>query len=865
MNNLKPSGTAFGTLLFVAFLAVPGQAALSQQQHTLPLVPSADSAQEGFLRIINHADTGGTVTIHAVDDSGERFGPIDLELAAGETVHFTSSELEGGNADKGISRGIGDDGEGDWRLELTADAGMDIKPLAYIRTSQGFVTSMHDVVEAEYVPGTPGVDDGMRHVVSFFNPGSNRNQVSRLRIINLAGVDNLITIAGVDDDGEPAPGGDVTLTLSPYEARTISALQLEAGADFLTGSLGDGKGKWILTVTPEFAKEADRRGSRPVQVMSLLFSRETNNLANLSTVGDGNDSTRGGVDTDWIWGGAGDDIINPGDNDANYDSVYGSAGDDTIDYSDSGPSAFQWLGYFGLETGIHATINGVTNEGEVTKGTLGTDNIVNVRNPLDAAWQEPSGGAFGMGGTHFDDRFDLTLADGQWMDVRGEAGDDTFNIVSGSVQINYRHISNGVDVDLEAGRANDDGFGDVDTIIGDVRQLNGGPGNDALRGSNSGDRIDGGAGDDTINPRASTCDNSDSQDQVFGSLGDDTIVYTDVGTAACGSLYYGVEWRGESTISEGQGIDVTINGITNRGTVRKGDDGTDTLEDIATQLNSTMGAPYGYFALYGSFSDDTFDLTLGPGQYMGVRGLGGNDTFHVSGSIRIDYRDAPAGVNVNLAEGTASEDGYGGVDTFKTAVREVRGTSHSDVIIGSDNDETFIGRGGDDTIDGGGGFDLLRFDRSGVEVVDVDLAAGEARVVWDGMVFSYTISNIERINGSRDGDDALTGSGGDDDLRGRGGDDVIEGAGGNDRLEGGGGADVFVFGAGHGHDRITDFSSGDVILIEGLGVTKAEVLGATSVVDGDDLRIDLTSFGGGTILLWGDGNAPVLDESNLLL
>ena len=854
MNNLKPSGTTLGSLLLIAFLSAPGQAALAQQQHTLPLVPSADSAQQGFVRIINHADAGGTVNIYAIDDSGERFGPVEVELAAGETVHFTSNDLEGGNAGKGIAPVIGSEGEGDWRLELTSDAGMDIEPLAYIRTSDGFVTSMHDVVAAEYVPGTPGVDDGMRHVVRFFNPGSNRNQVSRLRIINLAGVDNLVSIAGVDDDGEAAPGGEVSLTLSAYQARTITAQQLEGGADFLTGSLGDGAGKWILTVTPE----ANRRGGRPVQVMSLLFSRATNNLANLSTVGDGNDPTRGGDGTDWIWGGAGDDFINPGDTDTIYDGVYGSAGNDTIDYADSGPGAFQWLGYYTLETDIRATIDGVTNEGEVTKGTLGTDTIVNVKIPLE-------GFGFGIGGTHFDDRFDLTLADGQWMDVRGEAGSDTFNIVSGRVQINYRHVSNGIDVDLEAGRTNDDGFGDADTIIGDVRQLVGGLGDDTLLGSNTGDRFDGGEGDDTINPRASTCDNTNTQDSVFGSLGDDTIIYTDVGEAGCNSLYYGVPWRGESSISEGQGIDVTINGVTNRGTVRKGGDGTDTLVDIATQLNASMAAPWGSTTLYGTFSDDVFDLTLDEGQSMSVKGLGGNDTFHVSGSVRIDYRDASAGINVNLADGTASEDGYGGVDTFATAVEQLRGTDHADVIVGSDNDETFIGRGGDDVIDGGGGEDRLRFDRSGVARVDVDLADGTATGVWDGMAFSYTISNFERIEGSRDGDDNLVGGGGDDRLSGRGGNDVIEGAGGDDRLEGGSGDDVFVFGPGHGHDRITDFSSGDVILIEGLGVTKAQVLGATRVVDGDDRRIDLTGFGGGTILLWGDGTPPDLDESDLLL
>ena len=147
----------------------------------------------------------------------------------------------------------------------------------------------------------------------------------------------------------------------------------------------------------------------------------------------------------------------------------------------------------------------------------------------------------------------------------------------------------------------------------------------------------------------------------------------------------------------------------------------------------------------------------------------------------------------------------------------------------------------------------------------MDLADGTATGVWNGMAFSYTISNIERIEGSRDGDDNLIGGGGDDRLAGKGGDDFIEGGAGDDRLEGGSGDDVFAFGPGHGHDRITDFSSGDVILIAELGVTKAQVLGATTVVDGDDLRIDLTSFGGGTILLWGDGTPPDLDESDLLL
>jgi len=203
---------ALGATLGLALFSLSSEAALAQmQQHTLPLVLPDGMANEGFIRIINRSDTAGTVTIHGIDDAGERFGPVSFDLAANATTHFDSEDLEQGDVGNVLSAGLGG-GEGDWRLELTTE--LDIEPLAYIRTSTGFVTSMHDVVQPEYVPGTPGVDDFMRHKVRFFNPGRNPRQVSRLRVINTAGVDNVVSITGVDDSGEAAPGGEVTLTLS---------------------------------------------------------------------------------------------------------------------------------------------------------------------------------------------------------------------------------------------------------------------------------------------------------------------------------------------------------------------------------------------------------------------------------------------------------------------------------------------------------------------------------------------------------------------------------------------------------------------------------------------------------------------------
>ena len=261
------------------------------------------------MRIINRSDRAGTVRIHGIDDSGARSKPLTLALGADTTVHLTSGDLERGSSAKRLSGSLGD-GEGDWRLELTSE--LDIVPLAYIRTPDKFLTSMHDVVRAEYVRGDgPGVNDRIVHRVRFFNPGSNRDKVSRLRVINTTGIENTVTITGVDDRGKPGES-EVRITLPAYGARTLSAQGLEEGVASIPtirpqeGRLGDGAGKWQLTVSGE---------RRPIQVMSLLWSRQTRNLTNLSAVGDGNDSNRGGDDTDWIWGGAGDDVLDPGDND----------------------------------------------------------------------------------------------------------------------------------------------------------------------------------------------------------------------------------------------------------------------------------------------------------------------------------------------------------------------------------------------------------------------------------------------------------------------------------------------------------------------------------------------------------------------
>ena len=240
---------------------------LSPDPYSLPFVTAASNrSRPGFVRIINHSERAGTVTIRAIDDTGKRFGPASLSLDANQTRHFDSQDLERGNAAKGLSGGVGA-GTGNWRLELSSE--LAIEALAYIRTPDGFVTSMHEVAAA--------VEEGSnRYHVPFVNPGSNRNQQSLLRLINPGSGSASIVITGVDDAGDEAPEGEVSLKLEAGASRMLSARDLEQGDEGLSGRLGDGTGKWRLSVSAD----------QPVQVMSLL-QLPTGHLANLSRGRDG--------------------------------------------------------------------------------------------------------------------------------------------------------------------------------------------------------------------------------------------------------------------------------------------------------------------------------------------------------------------------------------------------------------------------------------------------------------------------------------------------------------------------------------------------------------------------------------------------
>ena len=242
----------------------------------------SDGSARALVRIVNHSDGAGTVVIHGTDDAGATLGPVAFELEARQTRYFDSASLAACNLAQEMAGGLEESTRGGMRLSLIAD--FDIESMVYVRTEDGFVTSMHEVVGT-----THNAEGDTTHEVPFFNPGSNRSQVSRLHLVNTGRRDIEVAVAGRDDAGVPAAEA-VRVPLPAGAACRLGARGLESGdtgaddstCEIVGGRLGNGQGRWRLSVTG---------AGGDLQVMSLL-ANPTGHLTNLSvSPGDGGEAS----------------------------------------------------------------------------------------------------------------------------------------------------------------------------------------------------------------------------------------------------------------------------------------------------------------------------------------------------------------------------------------------------------------------------------------------------------------------------------------------------------------------------------------------------------------------------------------------
>ncbi|WP_419740489.1 Ig-like domain-containing protein [Ruegeria sp.] len=375
-----------------------------------------------------------------------------------------------------------------------------------------------------------------------------------------------------------------------------------------------------------------------------------------------------------------------------------------------------------------------------------------------------------------------------------------------------------------------------------------------ITGTNGDDELSGTPGDDTINPEGNDGE-AGGLDIINGSLGDDEIDLSTSGGTSFVELNYAV--------LDGP-INVTLDYANNTGSVDKGADGTDTL--ISPE---TPGEAFG-IGLFGTQGDDTFTVVQdGVETWAGIFYEGGDDTVNVTldtGIVRVNAV-TPGAVDENVTADLTTGDitfASGSIDLNVTGSGgqiELETGDGDDDVTGSDADERFILGAGTDTLDAGGGFDLVRYDRAVVtDGVTVNLQTGVATGIWDGQAFTHSLSNVERVRGSRTGDDMLTAADTGSRLEGRGGDDTLVGGAGDDLLIGGDGADTFF--VGRGNDTIQDYQGDAIDTIElDPAYTEAEIdqAIADAVQDGDAVVVTFVSTGA-TVRFEGWTVADLQDE-----
>jgi Ca2+-binding RTX toxin-like protein len=243
----------------------------------------------------------------------------------------------------------------------------------------------------------------------------------------------------------------------------------------------------------------------------------------------------------------------------------------------------------------------------------------------------------------------------------------------------------------------------------------------------------------------------------------------------------------------------------------QGTAGNDSL--TGTNGNDTLDGLGGVDTMNGMLGNDTYVVTAGDV----LQDSGGIDTV-VSG---VDWTLGTGFENITLTgtgaiSATGNELGNFAIGNGASNYFNLR-SGNDTIQAGAGDDRIDMSRFGtasygDDVIDGGAGFDLVSFHNGGgaLSGVVVDLQAGIAAGGGQGGSGSARLTSIERVVGTNEFADRLSGSGVSERLEGRGGNDTLSGLGGNDTLIGEAGQDTFVFASAPGSgnvDLVTDFVS----------------------------------------------------------
>ena len=338
-------------------------------------------------------------------------------------------------------------------------------------------------------------------------------------------------------------------------------------------------------------------------------------------------------------------------------------------------------------------------------------------------------------------------------------------------------------------------------------------GTDVVAGGAGDDDIDGGAGNDFLfgDSGADTIDGGEGDDVILGGSGDDTLT----GGAGTDIIRGG---SGADTIDGGAGADILL-----------GDSGADTID--GGEGDDIIRGGTGDDTLTGGAGADTF--VFAPGD--------GSDTITDFDTDEDRINLSTFGDDISFADLTitATSDGTGSIisvpgDTDgETVTITLQGVATSDVTAdlfefddAPDLGGKVLGTEGDDNLQG----------------TEVSGGEGDDTITVTGTFMNYAHGG--------EGDDQITGGSGlIDILVGGEGDDTIDGGTGTNYVHGGEGDDTFVIQSGQTLTTIYDFTDGDdqIDLSNISGIAGFDDL--TITADGDDVVINLSGHGAGSVRL----------------
>ena len=653
---------------------------------------------------------------------------------------------------------------------------------------------------------------------------------------------------GYGDDTYIFNQSDGADTIIDYGGNNI--LKLGTGLDKKNLIISQDYNRYILLTFKNNASDSITLTSPNIQVVEFANGDKMNmdDIKKLSLIGDdtdntiygyngenntligngGNDTIRGDNGSDILIGGKGDDILHGGYGDDTYIFNKGDGNDIIVDYG--GINTLQ----FG--EGISR------NDLEFNTTNLGSDLKISFKNsPNDSIILNQSS----VKNIRFASGEILNLNDINVIKITGTEGSDVIR-----AGINIPHI-------IEGGNGNDIIRGNDCT-----KSISGDKGNDTLYG---------GGGDDIY-----VYNKGDGADIIYDMAGNDKIKFRE--SIAPGDISFkreldkliiSIKGDGE-TINDSIAIQnfFSINPEIGNNTVRTITFADGTVYDFNKILELTPLSPTDKDdKLYLTDGNDTFDAGLGNDEIWS-----GNGDDIISGNEGNDVLYGNDG-NDTLNGGNGNDTLYGG-----NGNDTITGGEGDDILYGGFGDDTYIFNKGDgndiitddegvDTIKFGKGIlkeDLIisrsnayniivqfknnpgdkitinRVDRGNIEKFEfsdgtiMNLNDIKAKSIIgtqnDDIIYGYDEEdNILKGGGGNDTliggrrNDIIEGDEGNDVLRGNSGNDTLIGGSGDDVLCGGYGDDTYIFNKGDGNDIIDDDQGDDTIKF-GEGISKEDLI-----------------------------------------